>query len=269
MSDRLTLFERVHHLHRAWRYRLRSERDELAFMRRCDLAGRTAVDIGAHRGIYSWWMHRAVGPAGRVVAFEPQPEMLEHLGRLKRSFHLDRLTIEASGLSSAPGRMQLVRETGHSGGARLDPTGATAQRGAAASASGAARAIESFDVPITTLDDYFAAHGGPPVAFIKCDVEGHESAVFEGGRELLQRDRPALLVEIHDRRVREGTLVRFLNELDYEAFFPHRGRLVPMSEFDTLRPTIGKAYLNYIFRPAVAMEAGCHTPWQNRGDDGR
>lgn len=203
------------------------------------------MDIGAHRGIYSWWMHRAVGPAGRVVAFEPQPEMLEHLGRLKRSFHLDRLTIEACGLSSAPGRMRLVRERRHSGGARLDPTGAIAQRAVAASAAGA---IETLDVPITTLDEYFDAHGGPPVAFIKCDVEGHESAVFEGGCELLQRDRPALLVEIHDRRVREGTIMRLLKELGYEAFFPHRGRLVPLSEFDTLRPTIGKAYLNYVFR---------------------
>lgn len=246
MSDRLSLFERLHHLHRAWRYRLRSERDELAFMRRCNVAGRTAVDIGAHRGLYSWWMHKAVGPAGRVVAFEPQPEMLGHLGRLKRSFRLDRLTIEASGLSSAPGQMRLVRETGHSGGARLDPTGAIAHRAAAASAAGA---IETLEVPVTTLDEYFASRPGPPVAFIKCDVEGHESAVFEGGRGLLERDRPALLVEIHDRRVREGTLMRFFDGLGYEAFFPHRGRLVPMSEFDALRPTIGKAYLNYIFRP--------------------
>lgn len=226
---------------------MRSERDELAFMRRCDLDGRTAVDVGAHRGLYSWWMHRAVGPAGRVVAFEPQPEMLEHLGRMKRSFHLDRLTIEPCGLSSAPGWTRLVREEKHSGGARLDVTGEIESR---SRRSTAVEPLESFDVPITTLDEYFASHPGPPVAFIKCDVEGHESAVFEGARRLLERDRPALVIEIHDRRVREGSLVRFLEGLGYEAFFPHRGRPAPISEYDALRPTIRKAYLNYLFRPA-------------------
>ncbi len=246
MSDHLPLLERLHHLHRAWRYRLRSERDELAFMRRCDLAGRTAVDIGAHRGIYSYWMHRAVGPSGRVVAFEPQPELQAHLGRLKQSFHLERLAIEPCGLSAAPGRTRLVREAGHSGGARLDPTGAIAHRAAA----GTADAMETLEVPITTLDAYVAANSGPPVAFIKCDVEGHETAVFEGGRQLLERDRPALLVEIHDRRVREGSLFRLLGELGYDAFFFHRGRLAPMSEFDALRPRINRAYLNYVFRTA-------------------
>lgn len=247
MSDHLPLLERLHHLHRAWRYRLRSERDELAFMRRCDLAGRTAIDIGAHRGIYSWWMHKAVGPTGRVVAFEPQPEMQAYLQRMKQSFHLDRLAIEPCAVSSAPGRTRLVREAGHSGGARLDPTGAIAHR---ATAAGATATLETLDVSITTLDEYFAAHPGPPVAFIKCDVEGHELAVFEGGRRLLERDRPALLVEVHDRRVREGSLFRLLGELGYDAFFPHRGRLVPMTEFDALRPEIDKAYLNYLFRPA-------------------
>ena len=64
-------------LHRAWRYRLRTERDELAYMRSLDLAGRTLVDIGAHRGLYSYWMSKAAGRRGRVVSFEPQPEMLE------------------------------------------------------------------------------------------------------------------------------------------------------------------------------------------------
>lgn len=207
-------------------------------MRGCALRGKTAIDIGAHRGLYSYWMHRAVGPGGRVVAFEPQPEMQQCLQQAQRSFHLDRLTIERCGLSSAPGAMRLVRDPQHTGGARLDRSG---------SAGGAS--LESFEVPVKTLDAVFDAWNGPPVAFIKCDVEGHEAAVFEGGRALLERDRPTLLVEVHDGHVREGSLFSLLDDAGYDAFMLCGSELVPMSEYERLRPGIDKAYLNYAFVP--------------------
>ena len=43
-------------------------------------------------------------------------------------------------------------------------------------------------VRVVTLDEYVEKLGSPRVAFIKCDVEGHELAVFEGARRLLARD---------------------------------------------------------------------------------
>ena len=73
----MRLFDRLHFLHRAWRYRLRAERDELAFVLSRDLRGATVLDIGANRGIYSYWMHRVVGATGQVIAFEPQPELVQ------------------------------------------------------------------------------------------------------------------------------------------------------------------------------------------------
>lgn len=216
-------------------------------MRRCNLAGATAVDIGAHRGIYSYWMHRAVGPRGRVVAFEPQPEMQAELDRAKRSFDLSNLEIVPRGLSSAAGSNRLIRDPAHTGGAHLQRTGSTQSAGAALRP-----AEEAIEISVTTLDEHFADYGGPPVAFIKCDVEGHEVAVFQGARRLLEQSRPTLLVEVHDRHVREGSLFRLLDGWGYEATFPLRGELVPMSEYDRVRPTIEQAYLNYVFRPSRA-----------------
>ncbi len=215
-------------------------------MRRCRLAGRTAVDIGAHRGIYSYWMHLAVGTAGRVVAFEPQPEMQRCIEQARGSFHLDRLTIERCGLSSSAGSTRLVRDPAHTGGARLD---CSSDGQTEPNRKPATEALESFEVAVNTLDQYFASYDGPPVAFIKCDVEGHEAAVFEGGRGLLGREQPTLLVEVHDRHVREGSLFRLLEALGYDAFLLHGTRLVPMAEYNLVRPGIAKAYLNYVFQP--------------------
>ena len=46
------------------------------------LKGATVLDIGANKGIYCFWMMRAVGPSGNVIAFEPQLAQLieRHLG---------------------------------------------------------------------------------------------------------------------------------------------------------------------------------------------
>lgn len=65
------------------------ERDERATEERPDLllralalkAGMTVADIGAGTGYYSWRMAERVGPSGRVLAVDVQPEMLTLLDR--------------------------------------------------------------------------------------------------------------------------------------------------------------------------------------------
>ena len=108
-------------------------------MRSRDLRGATVADIGANRGIYSYWMHKAVGPAGNVVAFEPQPELQTYLADLKRTFRLSRLTIVPRARSSATGVRRMVRPSHHWGGAslHLEPKAGVAV----------------FPIQTTTLDD--------------------------------------------------------------------------------------------------------------------
>jgi FkbM family methyltransferase len=230
----------LHFLHRAWRYRLRTERAELAYVRSLDLTGKTVVDIGAHRGIFSYWMSRAVGPTGRVVAFEPQPEMIRQFKDFQDSFFWRKnITLVESGLSSSAGVATMRRIGGHTGGASVehpDLPGA-----------------DAFEIPLTALGDYFVANPPPaaaPVAFIKCDVEGHERAVFQGGARLLAEHRPRLLFECHDEQVRAGDLFRELHELGYRGWFLDGSRRVPVERFDQERDAIDRPYLNFVFEPS-------------------
>ena len=56
-------------------------------------------------------------------------------------------------------------------------------------AEGPGIAHERVPVKLTRLDSLLPV-GGPPVAFIKCDVEGHELAVLRGGDATLRRSLP-------------------------------------------------------------------------------
>ena len=90
-------------MHRAWRYRLRTERPEVAFVRRHLAAHQTAIDVGAHRGAFIYWMLRAVGDAEQVVAVEPIPELAAYLRTFGDVGGYSRLQVVEAALSDAPG----------------------------------------------------------------------------------------------------------------------------------------------------------------------
>ena len=63
-------------------------------------------------------------------------------------------------------------------------------------------------VDIVALDDYAAGHHLPRIAVMKIDVEGFEVAVIEGAARVLERDRPALVIEVFARALQTvGTSV--------------------------------------------------------------
>jgi FkbM family methyltransferase len=227
------LFEQAHAYHRVWRYRLRTERQEIAYLLSRDLRGATVADVGANKGIYSYWMHKAVGPDGNVVAFEPQPELAAYLHALKAAWRLDRLTIVPAALSSRTGEARLVRPQIHwgAGSLELEPDSDR----------------DTLMVPTTTLDDYFLSSPLRPLRFIKADIQGHEHACFVGGERLLKEDRPTILCESEDYGLEP--IRSYLVSLAYDGFFFFRGRLTPLGELARLRSSIPAPYLNYVFLP--------------------
>ncbi|WP_425618557.1 FkbM family methyltransferase [Anatilimnocola sp. NA78] len=231
----LRFWNRLHACHRFWRYRYRSERQEMSLMLQQDLAGTTVLDVGANRGAYSYWMHRAVASTGQVIAFEPQPELAAYLEDLKQTFGLKQLTIVNAGVSDRPGTLTFVRPRNHWGGGsfHLQPDHPNA---------------DVFDVSVLRLDDYLARRILPPVKFIKCDVQDHEIHVFRGARKTLLKHRPILLFEQTDRCVREGLIHSYLSGLGYSGYFLHQDRLTGVEELPELRASIPLPYLNFIYR---------------------
>lgn len=215
---------RLRYLYRVYRYRYRVDPAEIRFL--CDRLrpGDVAFDVGAFKGAYTYWMRRCVGSSGRVVAFEPQPEQVAYLSGIVAAMKWQNVTIVPSGVSDSAGTLKLYRP----------PSGHEATFVARESAD---PAVATTDVHVVTLDDYCRRENLRP-AFIKIDVEGHESAVLAGAREVLASCRPTILVECEtrhraDRDVRP--LFEFLASLGYEGNCFRGGQRRPLTEFDAAR----------------------------------
>lgn len=233
--------------YRCWRYRFKSEVPSISFVRNASLKGKTLLDVGANRGIYSIYMSRAAGASGRVIAFEPQPELDSHLETVRRRFGLSNLEIQNVGLSSSPGSLNMRRPKAGAGAAsfHIDP----------------GAAWEEFSVPVTTLDDFVVQSRLERIHLIKCDVESHEFAVFRGGEAALRRFRPALIFECNHQIASKGEMFQFLFDLGYDGHFFHvsrkdhrswlnknRGSYVSVAHFaDYEYPRPGLDARNYLF----------------------
>lgn len=165
-----------------------------------------------------------VGPAGRVLAFDPNPECVARLEQIARAS--GNVVVHASALSETRGVAVLhvpVRS-----GARLDALG---HLGDATEGNEIA-----LSVPTVTLDEVLDAEDRR-VRFVKCDVEGHELAVLRGATSVLEDERPALLVEIEWRHAGEAMHETFelLRAAGYagEVVTPAGPR--PLSGFDLER----------------------------------
>jgi FkbM family methyltransferase len=145
-------------------------------------AGQTVLDVGAHVGQYTLLASGIVGPAGRVIAFEPHPVLSRVLRRNVARAGCRNVTVLPVALGRAPGPGTLVlHPPDNFGGSSLRPDDASAQH---------ARA----PVKVTTLDEALDRLGGPPVDLAKLDVEGAELDVIDGARGTLAANPGIVLI---------------------------------------------------------------------------
>jgi tRNA A58 N-methylase Trm61 len=82
--------------------------DEIGFLRRLLLPGDQLIDIGANYGVYALSLARAVGPGGRVWAFEPASSTAGLLVESVRANGFAQLVVDQRAVSSAPGKARLA-----------------------------------------------------------------------------------------------------------------------------------------------------------------
>ncbi len=214
--------------------------EELLYLKYLVDRGELAIDVGANYGEYTYALSKL---CKQVIAFEPQQHCTEFIKEYKNR----NIKVYNVGLSSSVGSMNL-----HIPIINGKPISGLA------SFSKPEENCETIQVPVYKLDDFEFQK----VSFIKIDVEGHESAVIDGGRETILREKPIMLIEIEQRHLKEISMTDVFNQiigLGYQGFFRYENKFFPLSEFSYethqkpfLADFMCKDYINnFIFKPRI------------------
>jgi FkbM family methyltransferase len=160
--------------------------------------GDVFYDIGANIGFFTLVAARLVGPAGKVYAFEPLPQLAQAL----------RGNVSLNGFENVV--VLTVAAHSRNGMADLDiGDGTTAARVVTTSTSPS----EIVPVELRRVDDLMSAGELTPPSVIKIDVEGAEEDVLGGMANTVAEHRPVMICELHGPQ--DGFLTR-LEQADYE-----------------------------------------------------
>lgn len=152
-------------------------------------------DIGANVGFYTLLAAKAVGPQGRVVAFEPLPKNLHYLRQHVLLNRLDNVVIiEPIAVADQPGRARFSLSR-HAAMNRLTEEG-------------------ELEVIVSTLDTEATKLGLVPNV-LKVDVEGAELKLLQGAAKTLMH-HPTILLATHGDALRLGC-IEYLESLNYST----------------------------------------------------
>lgn len=174
----------------------------------------TFFDVGANIGYMS---AVAVGrlasfpqSTGKVIAFEPHPEIFAHLqrnvGKWQTNIDVDRpqIVLHQSALSDRDGTSTLAIPVNFDGNQGL--ASVVHAEPATAAATLAQERLEHLPIECRRLDDLLGAD--ETIDVMKIDVEGHELAVFTGAIQCLQQQRiHHIIFEAHDGYPSELTML--------------------------------------------------------------
>jgi FkbM family methyltransferase len=168
--------------------------------------GDTAMDVGAHIGLITVPLARSVGPAGRVLAFEPQQKIFQLLCANLVANGIDNVFARCAAVGAETGRV--VTEATDNGSGNLGERRVLP-----------ADTADWKTVSLITLDSL----GLDDVTLVKIDVEGFELAVLDGASALLET-RPMLYVENQfylgpEQRAQSVALLHRLAGMDYQLWW--------------------------------------------------
>jgi FkbM family methyltransferase len=173
---------------------------ELDVFRQIVRPGWTVLELGANIGTHTVALAKIVGPAGRVVAFEPQRIVFQTLCANIALNNLLNVDCLLQAVGEKPGSVVVpwidYTKDNNFGGLGL---GAYTQ---------------GTTVPVVTVDSLELS----ACQFIKMDIEGMERDAILGAAKTIDRFKPVLYIE-NDREDRSAALIHTLHDLGYAMYW--------------------------------------------------
>lgn len=194
-------------------------------------AGDVVWDIGANIGLFTFAAASFAGPSGRVFAVEPDPflvDLLRHSARQKSNQSAPVEILPAAISESAGIARFSIAERGRSA-SHLEQVAGSTQSG------GVRETITLLTVSLDWLLERI-----PAPTLVKIDVEGAESQVLKGAKNLLSKVRPKILCEVSSAYSREVA----------ESFHSHGYTLFDMEAANADRSPLAQPAFNTLACPA-------------------
>lgn len=223
------------------------EPDTIAAYQELTKPGAVVLDIGANIGAHTLHLAAAVGPYGRVIAFEPTDYAYR---KLSRNLELNpALAIRVTAL-----QLMLMDQTQATEPAPVYSSWPLTPEADAVHPLHGGRLERCSGARMTTLDQALAEQGVERVDLIKLDIDGYETAMLRGAAATLARFRPVIVMELAPYVLRErgsslGDLLDLLKAADYQLFDVATRKQLPVTEdvLDRLIPKGGGR--NIVARP--------------------
>ena len=203
----------------------------------------TIFDVGANKGRYSQSV-RTVYPNSKVYAFEPHPTTFQVLKVVAEKYNFVPLNL---GCSDVAGTFELYDYSQESNGSEH----ASLYRDVIEQTHKAP--AKSWQIALTTVDDFVEQHNINKIDLLKIDTEGNEFRVLRGAQALINAGRITNIhFEFNEMNVISRVFFKdFYEELPQYAFYRMLpDGVVPLKSYDPLSQEI------FAFQNIVAVHSG-------------
>ena len=171
--------------------------------------GDVFLDLGANIGYFSLLV-ASTSPSAKVISFEPVRDLFQ---KMNDNILLNKIG-NVSTINAAVGEINEEKELFVS-----DPDNA----GMSSFHQPENYSGKKEKVKVVSIDEWFKTSGLPGVDLVKIDIEGSELAALRGMKEILQTQKPVLIVEINPETLsmfslKPSDIYDYLKQLHFEGF---------------------------------------------------
>jgi len=200
-------------------YKQRIDASEIVFCHEFIRPGFTVFDLGANIGFYSKIFSKIVGPAGRIVCFEPDVTNYKHLKNRVRK--LKNVTINQMAISETNTSLKVYTSRLLNVDHRTYP-------------------VDDYDdvytVPATSIDNY--VDNQFTVDFIKMDLQGFEYHALKGMEKTIAKNQTLIILTefmpqiLHLFNLSLADYLGFIQSLNLKIFTLTKTSLSELSQAD-------------------------------------
>jgi FkbM family methyltransferase len=183
--------------------------------------GDTIIDIGANLGYFSDIFCKLAGKTGKVYSVEPVQPFREQLQLQLRNAGNNEIIGSALGAENLDeivlGIPEEVRQLGY-----IRTGLPSILHGGTAKPDG----VNTFGASLKKGSELFSKL--TKIDYIKCDIEGYETIVFDEMKHLIAEKKPIVQVETWGEQL--DVIVTLFQSLEFKGFKLYDGKLIPLNE---------------------------------------